>query len=161
MFPLHRIAQITFSLDRVTSLTFLQSSHFFRTKSTFTLSPQPTKKTKDGRPITRSIYVANIPWKTKWTYLTALFSEFGPVHKVHMPRRDQGRGPIIGYAFITMNFDDAKKAVAKLDGFNFNGRPLSVSLQRSTPYVSMHYTNKPRISISDAEAEERFPYVKV
>ncbi|KAJ1958288.1 RNA recognition motif-containing protein [Dispira parvispora] len=159
MFSLHRITKATFPLGRVPGLTSLPPFHFFRTKST--LTPRSTKTTKDGQPVTRSIYVANIPWKTKWTYLTALFSEFGPVHKVHMPRRDQGRGPIIGYAFITMNFDDAVKAVTNLDGFEFNGRPLSVSLQRSTPYVSMHYTNKPRVSISDAEAEEQFPYVKV
>ncbi|KAJ1928866.1 hypothetical protein IWQ60_001662 [Tieghemiomyces parasiticus] len=114
--------------------------------------------TADERPAPveeRGIYVKNLPWKTSWDEVALLFSEFGQVLRLNLPRapNDKGRGEglrMLGHAFVNMQKEDAFRAVDKLNGFNFKGRTLHVSLTRSLPKVSTdrvdHRTLKTRVT---------------
>ena len=72
------------------------------------------------------LYVGNLAWATTAESLEALFSNYGSVQDaVVLSDRETGRSR--GFGFVTMSDDDAKKAMAELDGENFEGRPLRIN----------------------------------
>jgi RNA recognition motif-containing protein len=76
----------------------------------------------------KRLYVGNLPYDTNDASLLAAFAEDGrKVERVHIVLdRDTGRPR--GFAFVEMASDeDAKKAIAAMDGFMLNGRPLRVN----------------------------------
>jgi cold-inducible RNA-binding protein len=78
----------------------------------------------------KNLFVGNLSFQTTESDLRALFEPFGQLGRVHVPvDRDTGRAR--GFAFIEMmNDEDAKKAMAALDGKDFGGRNVKVNEAR-------------------------------
>ena len=79
--------------------------------------------------MTKKIYVGNLSFQTTETDLSDLFSTIGAVETVSIiTDRDTGRSK--GFGFVTMNDDQAEKAIAELNGREHNGRALTVNEAR-------------------------------
>lgn len=73
------------------------------------------------------LFVGSLPWATTSQDLNDLFSQYGAVSSANvLTDRDTGRSR--GFGFVEFeNDEDAKKAIAALDGSDFQGRSLKVS----------------------------------
>mgnify|MGYP001974054200 CR=1 FL=1 len=72
------------------------------------------------------IYVGNLSFQTSEAELNETFSEFGSVQSASLVMdRDTGRPR--GFGFVEMADDDARKAIADLNGREIGGRPLTVN----------------------------------
>ena len=73
------------------------------------------------------IYVGNLPWSTTDQELSDMFGEMGEVRSATViTDRETGRSR--GFGFVEMDNDDnAKKAIADLNGKEVGGRPLRVN----------------------------------
>lgn len=73
------------------------------------------------------IYVGNMPFRTTEQELEGLFSNFGTVNEVAVIT-DRETGRPRGFAFVTMDSDEeAREAIEKLNGTEFDGRTLTVN----------------------------------
>jgi cold-inducible RNA-binding protein len=78
----------------------------------------------------KRMYVGNIPYNATEEDLRGLFSEYGEVESLKIIQ-DQFTGKSKGFGFIEMaNEEDAKKAIATLNGKDFNGKALTVAEAR-------------------------------
>ena len=82
----------------------------------------------------KNIFVGNLPFRLAEADLTqnlrALFEGFGTVDRVSIIT-DRETGKPRGFAFVEMADEDAaEKAIAGLNGTEFEGRPLNVSEAR-------------------------------
>lgn len=76
------------------------------------------------------LYIGNINFNSSKEELSLLFSQFGEVKKVNIPRDKRSKLPI-GYAFIEfINPDADSEAIKYLDKAFFGGRELAVSLSK-------------------------------
>src|ERR1700675_879234 len=75
----------------------------------------------------KNIYVGNLVWECTADDLLALFQEHGQVARAQViTDRETGRSR--GFGFVEMNADaEAHKAIEALNGFEYNGRPLTVN----------------------------------
>ena len=82
----------------------------------------------------KSIYVGNLPFTASEDEVRDLFTPFGEVESVRLPRsavvlrpgdRDTGRPR--GFGFVKMPADDADAAIKALDGQPFGGRNLRIN----------------------------------
>ena len=79
--------------------------------------------------MTKKVYVGNLPFRTTEEELTGLFQQVGAVESVSIiTDRETGRSK--GFGFVSMNSDDAHKAIAQFNGTQFNGRALTVNEAR-------------------------------
>jgi cold-inducible RNA-binding protein len=89
--------------------------------------------------MSKKIYVGNLPFRATEEELGGLFSEIGVVESVSIiTDRDTGRSK--GFGFVSMNDDDADKAIAALNGKEFAGRALTVNEAR--PMVKKEFTSR-------------------
>jgi RNA recognition motif-containing protein len=82
----------------------------------------------------KNLFVGNLPFRMSEADMSqglrALFEGFGTVERVSIIT-DRETGKPRGFAFVEMEDDDAAaKAVAGLNGTEFEGRPLNVSEAR-------------------------------
>ena len=78
---------------------------------------------------TLDIYVGNLPYTASESEIEQLFAEHGEVRRCSLPiDRDSGRPR--GFGFVEMADEDARKAIAALDGTDFGGRDLRVNEAR-------------------------------
>jgi cold-inducible RNA-binding protein len=90
--------------------------------------------------MSKKIYVGNLTFQTTETELNDLFTPFGEVESVSIiTDRDTGRSK--GFGFVAMNDDHAEKAIAQLNGTDFNGRALTVNEAR--PMVKKDFGGRP------------------
>lgn len=76
------------------------------------------------------LFVGSIPWKSTEADLTGIFSDFGTVVSARIIT-DKFSGKSRGFGFVEMSSEDeAQAAVRGLDGKDFMGRPLAVSVAR-------------------------------
>ena len=74
-----------------------------------------------------SVYVGNLPYEVTRDELSSVFTEYGPVKRVHLPT-DRETGRPRGFAFVDMDSEDQEeKAIADLDGAEWMGRTLRVN----------------------------------
>jgi len=79
--------------------------------------------------MTKKVYVGNLPFRTTEQELANLFEQVGPVESVSIiTDRETGRSK--GFGFVSMASADADKAIAQLNGTQFNGRALTVNEAR-------------------------------
>ncbi len=72
------------------------------------------------------LYVGNLPWSSSEEDVRQMFAEIGNVESCNLiTDRETGRSR--GFAFVDMSDEDAKKAMAELDGNDIDGRPLRVN----------------------------------
>lgn len=89
--------------------------------------------------MSKKIYVGNLPFRATEEELTGLFEEIGAVESVSIiTDRDTGRSK--GFGFVSMNDDDAEKAIAALNGKEFASRALTVNEAR--PMVKKEFTSR-------------------
>jgi RNA recognition motif-containing protein len=75
----------------------------------------------------RKMYVGNIAYNATEEDLKELFSEFGEIESLKI-MKDQFTDRSKGFGFIEMvNENDAKKAMATLNGKDFKGKSLKVA----------------------------------
>ena len=81
----------------------------------------------------KNLFVGNLPFSSTEDALRTLFSQFGEVQQVKiMTDRDTGKPR--GFVFVEMTQDeDASKAIAALNGKEFEGRALTVNEARPKP----------------------------
>lgn len=76
-----------------------------------------------------NIYVGNMPFSMDEDQLRTIFGEFGDITSANVIMdRDTGRPR--GFAFIEMQDDDARKAIAELNEKEFGGRKLNINEAR-------------------------------
>ena len=77
-----------------------------------------------------NIYVGNLAFSTGSSDLEGLFAQHGPVTKAQViTDRDTGRSR--GFGFVEMaSTEAAQKAIASLDGADFEGRNLKVNVAK-------------------------------
>ncbi|HXY79703.1 MAG TPA: RNA-binding protein [Candidatus Bathyarchaeia archaeon] len=78
----------------------------------------------------KNLFVGNLSFQATESDLRAMFQPFGQITRIHMATdRDTGRAR--GFAFVEMsNDDEAKKAIAALDGKELGGRNIKVNEAR-------------------------------
>ncbi len=77
-----------------------------------------------------NIYVGNIAHKSTEEDIKRAFSAYGEVSKASIVK-DKFTGDSRGFGFVEMaNDDEAKKAIAELNGKELEGRPLTVNEAR-------------------------------
>ena len=72
------------------------------------------------------LYVGNLSWGTEEEPLRELFEEYGKVIDCYIPT-DRETGQHRGFAFVTMDPDDALRAADETDGYELDGRILRVN----------------------------------
>lgn len=78
----------------------------------------------------KSLFVGNLSFQTSESELRELLAPFGQVTRVHMPT-DRETGRARGFAFVEMPIDEeARKAIAGLDGKEVGGRKVKVNEAR-------------------------------
>lgn len=78
----------------------------------------------------RKLYVGNIPFNATEVDLRELFSECGEIESLKI-MKDQFSDRSRGFGFIEMvKEEDAKKAIAMLNGKDFKGKSLTVAEAR-------------------------------
>lgn len=80
----------------------------------------PSRKTET------KLYIGNISFNTDEDELRSVFEEYGPVVDLYIPV-DQATGRPRGFAFVTLEPENAERAVQELDGWELNGRMLRVN----------------------------------
>lgn len=75
----------------------------------------------------QKLYVGNLPFDITTEEVTELFSKYGSVRDCYLPR-DRATGSTRGFAFISLDGDVVDQAIKEMDGMEFKGRPLGVSL---------------------------------
>ena len=76
------------------------------------------------------LYVGNISFNTTEAALRTAFEPFGTVTDLHIAN-DRETGRPRGFAFITFETEEASKtAIEKMNGADFDGRPLTVNEAR-------------------------------
>jgi RNA recognition motif-containing protein len=77
--------------------------------------------------VSSSLYVSNLPESATPETLTGTFAQFGTVLSVKL-KRDPHTGRPYNHGFVEMKTpDEARSAVAGLNGTRFDGRLVSVS----------------------------------
>jgi len=79
-----------------------------------------------------TLYVGNLPFNATEAEVRGLFEQHGTVDSVKLIN-DRETGRPRGFGFVDMPGDDAQKAIAGLNGFAMNGRPLRVNEARERP----------------------------
>jgi RNA recognition motif-containing protein len=78
----------------------------------------------------KNLFVGNLSFQTTESELRALFEPFGQIVRIHMAM-DRETGRARGFGFVEMaNDEDAKKAIAALDGKDVGGRNIKVNEAR-------------------------------
>ena len=77
-----------------------------------------------------NIYVGNLPFRSTTDDLERLFGEYGQVDSAAIiTDRDTGRSR--GFGFVEMGNDqEAQRAIDELNGYEMDGRPLTVNQAR-------------------------------
>ncbi|MDX1428657.1 MAG: RNA-binding protein [Rhodothermales bacterium] len=76
--------------------------------------------------MSKKLYVGNLPWSVTEEDIRGLFSPIGEILSVSLiTERETGRSR--GFGFVEMSNDDAKAAISRLNGQDFNGRQLRIS----------------------------------
>jgi cold-inducible RNA-binding protein len=78
----------------------------------------------------KNLFVGNLSFQSTEADLRNLFQPFGQLARVHLAT-DRETGRARGFAFVEMpNDEEAKKAIAALDGKDFGGRAIKVNEAR-------------------------------
>jgi RNA recognition motif-containing protein len=75
---------------------------------------------------TKKLLIGNLPESTQNAAVENLFSVVGRVLSVNVIRN--------GFAFVEMTSADADKARQQLNGYRFNGRPMTIDEAHPRPY---------------------------
>jgi len=86
----------------------------------------PRGQKSENRKTQTKLYVGNLSWGTEEGALRELFEEYGTVVDCYIPV-DRETGQHRGFAFVTMEPEDALRAADETDGYELDGRILRVN----------------------------------
>ena len=87
-----------------------------------------------GFSTTIRLYVGNLPYSIDQTGLAAVFSEFGLTALKPQIIMDRETGRPKGFAFVEMGSrEEADRAIAEVDGYRVEGRPIRISIANERP----------------------------
>ena len=72
------------------------------------------------------LYIGNISFDTEQETLRELFEDYGPIVDLYCPL-DANTGRPRGFAFVTLEPDNAIRAIEEVDGWEVDGRMLRVN----------------------------------
>jgi cold-inducible RNA-binding protein len=72
------------------------------------------------------LYIGNISFDTEQETLRELFEDYGPIVDLYVPL-DSESGRPRGFAFVTLEPDNAQRAIEEVDGWEVDGRMLRVN----------------------------------
>src|SRR6478736_6868931 len=80
-----------------------------------------------GVPMGNKLYIGNLPYSATDQLLMETFNQYGEVESAKViVDRETGRSK--GFGFVEMrDAEEAKLAIDKLNGKNFDGRPMTVN----------------------------------
>ena len=79
--------------------------------------------------MSKRIFVGNLSYQTTESDITGLFEQAGEVESASIiTDRDTGRSK--GFAFVEMGNEGADKAISQFNGYELNGRALTVNEAR-------------------------------
>ena len=79
--------------------------------------------------MSKSLYVGNLPWSATEEQITQKFGEHGAVVSARIVT-DRETGRSRGFGFVDMEDADAQKAVAAMNGYQWDGRAIVVNEAR-------------------------------
>ncbi|KAL7453264.1 hypothetical protein ACHAWC_005628 [Mediolabrus comicus] len=98
-------------------------------------------KGQKAAPKQIKLYVGNLSWGTDDATLRELFEEYGKVIDCYCPV-DRETGQHRGFAFVTMDPDDALRAADETDGYELDGRILRVNEAKPKGYGPSYGDNE-------------------
>jgi cold-inducible RNA-binding protein len=75
-------------------------------------------------PGRKKMYIGNLRFDVAIDDIKDFFGQYGDLHDVFIPLKD---GEPRGFAFVTMDAENADTAISQTNGVEFMGRPLVVS----------------------------------
>jgi hypothetical protein len=95
--------------------------------SLFVLETQTISISEGGTPMGSKLYVGGLPYAATESQLTTLFAAHGTVESARVIT-DKFTGQSRGFGFVEMaTQEEAKAAIAALNGSQMDGRPLTVN----------------------------------
>ena len=83
--------------------------------------------------MSNKLYVGNLPYQTTEEDLRSTFGEYGEVTSAKVIT-DFETGRSKGFAFVELSSaEEAQNAISSLDGNDFNGRTMRVSVAKDRP----------------------------
>lgn len=79
--------------------------------------------------MTKTLYFGNLPWSTTDADLTRMVSQYAEVISARIAT-DRETGRSRGFGFVEVPADAAEAVISALNGFDLNGRPLTVNEAR-------------------------------
>ena len=79
--------------------------------------------------MTKTLYVGNLPWSVTEDQLAQEFSPYGEVVSARIVT-DRETGRSRGFGFVEMAADDLEPVISAMNGFNLDGRNLTVNEAR-------------------------------
>src|SRR5262245_17577759 len=86
------------------------------------------RRAREGRSMSKNIYVGNLSFQTTSDELRELFAEYGTVTRAQVAT-DRETGRSRGFGFVEMA-DGGDEAIAALNGAQWEGRTLTVNEAR-------------------------------
>lgn len=80
----------------------------------------------------KKLYVGNLPYNMTRDDLNDLFQSYGNLEEVYLVK-DRRTRRLKGYAFVAYTTEEEAKAALEMDGYEYQGRTLKVSLAKGTP----------------------------
>ncbi|MCJ1282823.1 Splicing factor [Xylographa opegraphella] len=100
----------------------------------------------------REVHVMNVDWSVTEEELSEVFSKYGNVEKVRIPRNMAGKSK--GFAFVVFSNQDEAAAALDLNLTKFKTRLLHVSMSTSDPAKRQAINNVRQISTSTSPAPD-------
>lgn len=95
-------------------------------------TPPAAERNRQGKDMTKRIYVGNLSSNTTDRDLASLFERVGPVKSARiMMDRETGRPK--GFGFVEMGSEDADQAITQFNQTPLNGNLLSITEARARP----------------------------
>ncbi|KAF9913746.1 hypothetical protein BX616_009652 [Lobosporangium transversale] len=79
----------------------------------------------------KKLFIGNLPWGTTDDEISEVLSQYGSFKDFHVPKDQDGRTK--GFAFVELEEDAADKVIQEVNGREFNGRELRVSVANPRP----------------------------
>ncbi|MCE9679761.1 RNA-binding protein [Shewanella sp. AS1] len=119
-----------FASDLYSAIAFFTGAIIASVIFTLQSSSSPSATSEQYTGPTMTLYVGNLPYRVHEGEVKELFGKFGPVNSVRLVR-DRKTGRRKGFGFVEMSEAGAKKAMAKLNEFDFQERTLKVREAKS------------------------------
>lgn len=75
----------------------------------------------------QTIFIGNLPFSTNQNELQDAFEKFGTISEINIPTNRETGKPR-GFAFVKFESEDSAQEALSMDGQDFNGRNIKVSI---------------------------------